>query len=153
MSLAYWRDACKVNHPQIDHEHHHLLSLLEALYRSVLLDHSENVIETSLDAVFIATMAHCETEETLMELFDYPERVSHTEQHEEVLGLIFNYRLTVEQGLRPLTLDDVHHLATWFTAHVWTYDLKMVQFIQQQQQHYGAAMAQDVNHHLFAITP
>ncbi|MBD2426123.1 hemerythrin family protein [Phormidium sp. FACHB-1136] len=150
MSLAYWRDACKVNHPQIDDEHHYLLTLLEKLYQAILRDHDEDAIQTSLDAVFSAMIDHCETEEALMEVFAYPDRISHIEQHEEILVLIFNYRLTLEQGLRPLTLDDVHDLATWLTSHVWTHDLKMVQFVQQQQKHYGAAMTQEINHRIFA---
>lgn len=150
MTLAYWRDGCKLNHPQIDREHHHLLQLLEELYRAVLLDHNEDLIQAALDTLFNVTMEHCETEEALMEVFRYPERSSHTDQHEELLGLILNYRLALEQGLRPLTLDDVHHLATWLTSHVSAYDLKMVQFVQHQQKHDGAAMTQEINHHLFA---
>ncbi|MFH7245023.1 MAG: bacteriohemerythrin [Spirulina sp.] len=150
MSLAYWRDGCKLNHPQIDQEHGHLLQLLKNLYRSVLLDHDEDMIQAALDTLFRVTLEHCETEEALMEVFLYPEQASHTEQHEELLGLILNYRLTLEQGLRPLTLDDVHHLATWMTIHVSTYDLKMVQFVQHQQKHDGAAMTQEVNYRIFA---
>ncbi len=150
MSLAYWRDSCKLNHPQIDQEHRYLLQLLEDLYRSVLLGYNEDRIQAALDTLFTVTLEHCETEEALMEVFGYPEQASHTEQHEELLELILNYRLTLEQGLRPLTLDDIHHLATWMTTHVSTYDLKMVQFVQHQQKHDGAAMTQAVNYRIFA---
>jgi hemerythrin-like metal-binding protein len=151
MSLAYWRDDCKLNHPQIDREHHRILKLLEELYRSVLLDHNKDELQTLLDNLFTVTMEHCETEEALMAIFRYPEQIVHIEQHEVLLDLILNYRLALEQGLRPLTLDDVHDLATWLTGHVAIYDLKMVQYVKQQQKHDETAISQTVNNDLFAV--
>ncbi len=154
MSLAYWQDDCKVNHPPIDQEHHHLLKLLEDLYRSVLWDHSEDILQALLDTLFRATLEHCETEESLMEVFGYPDQISHMEHHEEILALILNYCLTLEQGLRPLSLDDVHDLAACLNRHISTDDLKMVQFVQHQQKHDGAMMTQAINHRIFAtISP
>ncbi|QQE64602.1 hypothetical protein GFS31_12830 [Leptolyngbya sp. BL0902] len=151
MALAYWRDECKINHPQIDYEHHHLLNLLERLYRLVLLGQPDNAIQNTLDTLFNALLEHCETEEALMEIFAYPDGNSHIEEHEEILAQIFNYRLTLEQGLRPLTIDDVHDLATWLTNHVCTTDLKMMQYVQHQQKNDGQAMTQEINHRLFSL--
>ena len=150
MSLTYWRDDCKVNHPQIDQEHHYLLEILENLYHAVLQDHSEDLLQSFLDTLFGATLEHCEAEESLMEIFSYPDQYIHMKQHEEILGLILNYRLTLEQGLRPLTLDDVHDLATWLNRHIGTHDLKMVQYVQHRQKHDGAMMGQAINHNMFA---
>lgn len=150
MSLSYWRDDCKLNHPQIDREHRHILKLLEELYRSVLLDQREDVLQTLLDTLFTVTMEHCETEEALMAIFRYPEQLAHIEQHEILLDLILNYRLSLDQGGRPLTLDDVHNLATWLTGHVTAHDLKMVQYVKQQQKYDGTAFSPTVNDYLFA---
>lgn len=150
MALAYWREDCRVNHPHIDREHQYLLKLLEDLYRFVLLDQNTDLIQTTLDTLFGAMMDHCETEEALMDVFGYPDQTGHTDQHEDILGRIFNYRLTLEQSLRPLTLDDVYDLATWLTSHVRTHDLKMVQYIQHCQRHNGMGIHTGANPHLLA---
>lgn len=153
MALAYWRDECKVNHPQIDYEHHHLFQLLEGLYRSVLLDHDQVMIQGALDGLFSAMMEHCETEEALMEASGYPGRSEHIDQHEAILGIIFNHRLTLERGLSFLTLDDVYDMAIWFTSHVGNHDLRMMQYVQQQQKRNGVSMSQHLHRPFFAHLP
>jgi hemerythrin len=134
MSLAYWRDDCKTNFPEVDQEHQELLVILEALYRAILLNQSTSSVQTELDHLFRCALIHCETEEALMTTYNYPDHSVHGEQHEELLSKIFNLRLKTEQSQETLTLDVVYELATWLGRHIWDYDLKLVQFIQQRQQ-------------------
>jgi hemerythrin-like metal-binding protein len=134
MTLVYWRDDCKVNHSQMDREHHETLQILEDLYRSILVEQDNQKIQSKLDQLFSATLEHCEVEEVLMDIYNYPDRTIHIEEHESVLSQIFNVRLAFEQHYTSLSLDLIHELTTWINQHVCDYDLKMVRFIQQCQQ-------------------
>lgn len=143
MSLAYWRDSCKVNHPQIDHEHATLLSLLESVYRAILLEQRADAVQDILEALLNAMFLHCETEENLMEAYGYPDRAAHIADHEQILDAIFNIRLTAEQPNAVLSLDTIYDLANWMTRHIWEQDLPMVRFIQQRQKSEGLHLSRD----------
>jgi hemerythrin len=50
-----------------------------------------------------------------------------------ILNKVLNLRLRAEDREGALSLDMIHDLASWLNQHTWKYDLKLVQFIQQQK--------------------
>ena len=133
MSLAYWRDICVMNFPEIDEEHVTLLKTLQTIYQDI--EHAEDInkIQAKLHFLFETALAHCETEERLMESYSYPESKVHADQHEELLNNVLNLRLKAEDQEEQLTLDMIHGIASWLSRHSWEYDLKLVQYIQHRR--------------------
>jgi hemerythrin len=72
MSLAYWRDICVLNFPEIDEEHVRLLYILESIYHDIQLAENTAGIQSKLHELFDTTLTHCETEERLMVIYRYP---------------------------------------------------------------------------------
>ncbi len=134
MSLAYWRDICMTNCPEIDDGHTVLLNILEAIYQDIQQEGTRSRIQAKLHYLFDTVLSHCETEERLMERYSYPDSKAHTDHHEELLNNVLNLRLKAEEQDQKLTLDMIHGIATWLGQHAWDYDLELVKFIQYRQQ-------------------
>jgi hemerythrin len=135
MALAYWRDACKTNHPHIDEEHRYLFKVLDELYQQILGEAGVSALETTLDHLFNVAIKHCETEEILMESSGYPDYRLHADQHEALLSKILNLQLQITTQAAQPSIDLAHDLANWLSHHTWEYDLKLVQFVLLQQRH------------------
>jgi hemerythrin len=131
MSLAYWRDYIKINHPKIDEEHRQLIDILESLHCAISLGQDHFTILGFLEQFLQASLSHCETEESLMVSHHYPHGDDHIAAHEEFLSELFNLHLKLEQREISPTLDMVHDLATELSSHCGDFDVELVQFINQ----------------------
>ncbi len=134
MALAYWRDICMTNFPEIDEEHAALIKVLQSIYQDIQCKEERTRIQSKLNYLFEAALVHCEHEERLMEAYSYPDLKDHVDRHEELLNDVLNLRLKAEDRDVMLTLDMIHSIAAWLGRHSWDEDLKLVQFIQQRQQ-------------------
>jgi hemerythrin len=134
MALAYWRDICITNFPEIDEEHAGLIKVLQSVYQDIQLGNNRIAIQSKLNYLFEAALSHCEHEERLMEAYGYPDLSLHADKHEELLNNVLNLRLKAEDCDVSLTLDMIHSIATWLGRHSWDDDQKFVQFLRQRQQ-------------------
>jgi hemerythrin-like metal-binding protein len=133
MSLAYWRDICILNLPEIDEEHADLLRILKAIYQDIQIGEDRHRLQSKLHLLFDSALSHCESEERLMESYGYPDYQEHADRHEELLNTVLNLHLKAEEQDGKLTLDMLHGIVVWLNHHFWDYDLKLAQFIQQRQ--------------------
>jgi hemerythrin len=114
--VVEWRDAFKVNIPQVDEEHHRLFTLIKALN----LDTVERTVEELLEYV----VTHFSNEQALMEKSGYPAFEQHLRLHEEFGAHVAEFLGSGE----PWNEERVHEirrfLNKWLIGHIMTHDLR-----------------------------
>jgi hemerythrin len=125
-----WRDAFKVDIPQLDEEHRHLFELVGALN----LKSMDKTINELVDYV----VTHFSNEQELMEKSEYPEFDAHLKLHEE-----FSLRVADFLGSgQAWTEDQIQQLRRflnkWLVGHILTHDRR---FSKWYIEHYGTADA------------
>lgn len=114
--VVEWREAFKVNIPQVDQEHHRLFDLIKALNLASV----EQTVEELLDYV----VTHFTNEQALMEKSGYPAFEQHLKLHEEFGAQVADF---IGNG-EPWTEARVHEirrfLNKWLIGHIMTHDLR-----------------------------
>ena len=114
--VVEWREAFKVNIPQVDQEHHRLFDLIKALNLASV----EQTVEELLDYV----VTHFTNEQALMEKSGYPAFEQHLKLHEEFGAQVADF---IGNG-EPWTEARVHEIRRffnkWLIGHIMTHDLR-----------------------------
>lgn len=128
--VVEWRDAFKVNIPQVDEEHHRLFTLIKALN----LDTVDETVAELLD--YVAT--HFSNEQALMEKSGYPAFEQHLRLHEEFGAHVADFLSSGEPWNEERVHDLRRFLNKWLIGHIMTHDLR---FGRWYSDNHGAATA------------
>lgn len=129
MEIIQWSKLFETNLDIIDYQHKVLIKKINQLNQSI----QDNFFENNnilLDEILEYTFYHFDTEETYFDIYDYPEKESHINEHrnfrdyikniskEEIYNLEFNKKL-------------FNFLHEWIMHHTFEFDIKYVQFFKQ----------------------
>lgn len=101
--------------PVIDQQHLALAAMLNRLNDVVKNSAPVDVVSGAFENVLTFTRHHFETEERLMQRFDYPDMMAHQDEHRELLGEAAYMRQKFLQGGELTVLQA---LKDWFVAHI-----------------------------------
>lgn len=114
--VVEWRDAFKVNIPQVDKEHHRLFMLIKALN----LQSVEQTVEELLEYV----VTHFSNEQALMEKSGYPAFAEHLKLHEEFAAHVADFLGSDESWTEVRVHEIRRYLNKWLIGHIMTHDLR-----------------------------
>ncbi|MEG3619541.1 hemerythrin family protein [Magnetovibrio sp. PR-2] len=129
MSLILWSDTMKVGVPSIDHEHEHLIDVINKLGEEIELGTSPDMLETLLGEIYAQVESHFTIEERVMREHAYPGFSAHRKDHETLLDSI----QTVMDEVSYSTSSEIsgalgRKMSIWFTEHFRTRDRDFSQF-------------------------
>ncbi len=101
--------------PVIDQQHLALAAMLNRLNEAVKNSAPMEVVAGAFENVLSFTRHHFETEERLMQRFDYPDRKMHIDEHRDLLAEAAYLRQKFLQGGELTVLQA---LKDWFVAHI-----------------------------------
>ncbi|WP_353258673.1 bacteriohemerythrin [Prochlorothrix hollandica] len=81
MTIAFWRDEYCTGNEVIDRQHKHLFEVINSLHDAMLAGHGVDVLQQTLNEIYQYTMAHFQTEESIMLSNDYPGYPEHKAMH------------------------------------------------------------------------
>lgn len=114
--VIHWRDAFKINLPEIDSEHQHLFGLVAQLEVSTI----GPTVEALLDYV----VTHFTHEQQLMEQSGYPAFEEHLKLHEQFSTAVADF-LGADDGWTQERVDQLRKfLNRWLVGHIMTHDLR-----------------------------
>ena len=126
--VVEWREAFKVNIPQVDEEHHRLFDIIRSLDISTV----DNVITELLDYV----VTHFTNEQALMEQSGYPAFEQHLKLHEEFGAHVAEFLGSGDEWTEERVHDLRRFLNKWLIGHIMTHDLR---FGRWYVDHHGKA--------------
>lgn len=114
--VVEWRDAFKVNIPQVDQEHHRLFDLIKAL--------SLDSVEKTVDELLEYVVTHFSNEQALMEKSGYPAFEAHLKLHEEFGAQVAEFMGSGDDWTEARVHEIRRFLNKWLIGHIMTHDLR-----------------------------
>lgn len=122
-----WRDAFKVDIPQIDQEHHRLFDLVAAL--------DIRDMKKTVDELVDYVVTHFSNEQELMERSGYPDFGAHLKLHEGFGAYIADFLGDGESWTESKVQELRRFLNKWLVGHILTHDRR---FSRWYAEHHGA---------------
>jgi hemerythrin len=117
MGYVFWSDNYSVHDVEIDKQHQHILSLVNALSTAAASGEGANQADLLLMHLLRYIERHFRAEERLMELLGYPDLNAHTEQHLSCTRRLRALRDAVRAG-EIKVLECVPSIEKWLHDHL-----------------------------------
>jgi len=128
MSTIQWDESYSIGISKIDEQHKELLALLnQANLLAEISENSDELRELVLNMTRYAYY-HFQTEEELMNAYDYPDKKLHKEMHTAFKQQADGYLSDIVNGNGD-ALVIIHFLSEWLSGHVRGSDKKLGRFL------------------------
>jgi hemerythrin len=127
MPLMVWNDKFSVGVTVIDQEHQKLVGMVNELYDAVQSGHGKEVLGKILDGLITYTKTHFAHEEKFFAETDYPDRVAHKRQHDDLTRQVLDVQTKYRAGATgTLSVEVLNFLKNWLITHIQGSDKKYV---------------------------
>ncbi len=127
-----WTDDFMIGIPEIDMQHRSLINSLNKLIEKY--DANPGEIKEILDFLVDYVLLHFETEETLMEKYNYPDMEEHVKEHRAFTKDINKFMDDfIMLGPSPEMEKRIEEgLVSWIENHILNVDKKMGQYLKEK---------------------
>ncbi len=138
-SLVWNKEKYSVGIEELDNQHKELFSIFNDLYESYNSDKNDNLKLKNIFYRLIDFMfKHIESEETIMEKYNYPRLNEHKELHnsfkERITKYYDKYRFSTEyENMSVITPELVLYLYNWITFHTTNFDLDYGYYLKKNK--------------------
>ena len=129
MSLIEWRNEFMLGIPAVDHEHHELIDLINALYTSYCTHDSKLTTLDFLGELYAKIAAHFALEERIMVEKGYDQYQDHKSDHEKLLDDICDFMDDFESDRKFPEGVFKELLETWFLEHFKNKDARLHKYL------------------------
>ncbi len=133
MPIAHWQDNYNTGNTRIDDQHQQLFDIVNSLHDAVEIGEDFQILQKILDHLASHTIAHFQTEESLMLTTNYPEYDRHKQIHDHLTAKVVNLIQKFRNCDATVTTDITQFLTEWLTHHIKGEDQKMIRFFQNQE--------------------
>ena len=114
----------------IDGQHARFFELMNRMVASDTLDGNRELVAEVLAEMVAYVHDHFQTEEELMERFEYPDMMAHVLKHAQFAAIVENFHDKYVN--EEIGLDDevMGYLVEWFTEHIRVEDPKYVELFK-----------------------
>ena len=126
MSLIEWRKEFETGIPDVDHEHHELVDIINRLHEHIVSGADRSHVTKFLGEVFAKIAAHFALEESIMRKHAYDEYEEHKAEHERLLDEIRDI-MDAQQDNPSSTYGDnlSSTVRDWFVNHFKSKDARL----------------------------
>ncbi|MCX7970634.1 MAG: bacteriohemerythrin [Negativicutes bacterium] len=131
--MVKWRDSFSVGIAEVDREHMELINIFNEIHQlkqdRLRLDKFDGIIEI-LGRLSDYTVRHFETEETIMQRYNYPEYAQHKKEHEDFMAQVNNIdvsQIDFEQDSYLRGIMD--YVGNWLCDHILDSDRRMGDYV------------------------
>ena len=129
MTLLEWREDFRIGIEEVDHEHHQLIDMINALHEELGGDRSGERTAAFLGEILAGISAHFALEEKVMRARRYDALAEHKADHERLLDEL---RDLMDEQAGGGALDEPGfsaRLAEWFSSHFRSQDARLHKFL------------------------
>lgn len=132
MSLITWSDKLAVGVEEIDQQHQKLVQLINGLHNHMLAGDASTIMNKVLDRIVEYTGFHFETEERLMQQYDYPDFAAHKHEHSDLVSVATDLQQKLNSGHAHITMETMHFLQDWLHHHILGSDKKLADYLNSK---------------------
>ncbi|NOT12289.1 MAG: hemerythrin family protein [Methylococcaceae bacterium] len=132
MSLITWSDQLSVGITEIDEQHQKLVQLINGLHNHMVAGDAKDIMSKVLDRVVQYTGFHFETEEKLMQEYDYPASAKHKHEHADLVNTAVDLQHKLKSGNAHITMETMHFLQDWLQHHILGSDKAFADFLKSK---------------------
>jgi len=132
MALFNWNSSYSVNVKEIDLQHQKLVNMINQLHDSMKAGKGKEAMGSILDELVNYTKFHFKYEENLFQKTMYPESITHTRQHQDLVKQVAEFSSQFQKGEKLLTMDLMTFLKKWLMDHIMGTDKKYTVFFNSK---------------------
>lgn len=127
-----WTDEYSVGIEELDEQHKHLVNLVNDLHGAMRVGKGREVVATVLTELVAYTVYHFQAEERLFEQYEYPERVEHKRQHDDLTAKVAELKEAFDRGKAMITIEIMDFLSDWLNVHILKQDNAYSAFLRSR---------------------
>ncbi|MBF0344478.1 MAG: hemerythrin family protein [Nitrospirae bacterium] len=132
MPLITWSDSLSVHIKEVDSQHQRLVQLVNDVFDAVNAKKGNDILKKVLNELIDYTKYHFATEERLMNAHDYPERVKHKEEHDDLTKQVLDFQKKFKEGKAMLDILLMNFLKEWLIKHIIGSDKKFGPYLNSK---------------------
>ncbi len=134
MNFFEWKDEYCVNIESIDSQHKKLVLMIESLYVAMMGKQTHQKLTGIVNDMVDYSVYHFETEEQLMDQYEYSEIKKHMNEHIFFKKKAYEFKEQLEHRNMFLTPEIMNFLKDWLINHILNTDRKLAFFLIQKGQ-------------------
>ena len=134
MPLFIWKPSYEIGVLELDHDHRHLVGLINELYEAMKVGHGYELINQLIDRLLTYAAEHFNTEEGFMRANNYPYFEAHVREHDEFRTRIGEMDRNRREGQLLPSTEMLNFLCDWLKTHILESDKDVGRFIKRQSQ-------------------
>jgi len=132
MAFIEWKDKFSVGIDICDNQHKGLIEILNNLHLNMKQGEANKIIGATIDKLILYTKEHFKTEEELFEEYEYPDKGSHKDEHDDFINKVSDFKSDFESGQILISVNLLQFLKTWLFDHISVSDKKYGQFLNSK---------------------
>lgn len=136
MAFWKWQESYSTNIKAFDDDHHKLITLLNSLYADVYecqnISQKQPLIEKALAELIDYSCYHFETEEEMMLKYEYPDYITHKEEHTQFKLQITQWMEQSKDGSLIWTFPLLNFIKDWISSHVLNTDKQYGPYLNER---------------------
>ncbi len=133
MALLKWRDDYSIGVAQIDNEHRQLFDVINEFHDQKQGAVASHDILQMLNKLIQYSESHFRNEEGIMRSMDYADVDQHHQQHDALVGAIFDLAAEVEAGKGTVDLSLHTFLKNWLLDHILQHDMAFADELHKRE--------------------
>jgi hemerythrin len=131
MPLFIWKPSYELGVVEIDHDHRHLVGLINELYEAMKIGHGYELTSHLIDELLAYALQHFENEEGFMRSCDYPDFETHVREHQDFQEKLDKMDLDRQQGKLLPSTELLEFLCAWLRTHILESDKELGKFMKR----------------------
>jgi hemerythrin-like metal-binding protein len=132
MALFVWDSKLKTNISVCDEQHQKLIALLNELHEAMISKKDKNLIGNTLDELIEYAVYHFQTEEKLLEQYEFPYLNSHKAEHANFSKEVFDIKKRFDSGETIMTTEVLSFVKNWVNDHIIGTDKNYTTFLRNK---------------------
>ncbi|MBN2738732.1 MAG: hemerythrin family protein [Spirochaetales bacterium] len=132
MSLITWSESYSVGVKLFDEQHQKLIEIINRLYEAMKIGQGKTVIGEILKELSEYTIYHFQAEEEKFDLFSYPGKDSHKEEHQILIDKVKKLQEEHQAEKLLVSINTMKLLNDWIINHINGSDKKYTSFFKDK---------------------
>lgn len=130
MPLIAWNDELSIGSENIDHQHQHLISLINSMDEVIQRGGTFEQFAPILNGLIDYTHEHFTFEEDLLEKNHCPDFEQHKQAHAQLVKEVLDWRNKAERGSVEIINELMASLRIWVTVHILDVDKRDAPYLK-----------------------
>lgn len=118
MDLVTWDTSYSVSVKSCDAEHQTLFALINEMHQAMKVGKGRTILPGIVHKLETYAQTHFAQEEALMARAQYPELISHQEQHRQFISRVKNFKKEIESDGGGDSVATLTFVRDWLTNHI-----------------------------------